>query len=411
MANQIPTDFSFPLRNDDQSSPINSSYSPKKSHSRTYTGIEIPISIKESQLQQSPSFSYIPLTPPDTLSVPKSPHRKHAHRRSAAISHDFRTSPSFTDFFATMNNQDQQSDILHSPYSFQSPALTFTSNSSSSSFLPMQSSDSLNSIDSTQRINSWNSNLSPMKNKYSNTHVFSPPSSPRTSEDSIVSSSEFHSSSYISTSDITEVPYSSTIPLDIPIIDLDAALVPFSETSRYKRKSEIFEPTIIEEEDEESAGTLAKSAEIGQQQAASISTSSLSSATLSCNKARAARNYNSFTLASLTTSSPSIVPVGSKESKALHRLSSTTNETITPSTTPQQLSQQQQQKQKQNQLPQVELEPATPISLYKTKSVAPRRPAKRFSISSLTSFATVNTESHKSKSRFWSWVRGRRSSK
>lgn len=415
MANSIPTEFSFPLRHDNQSSPINSSYSPKKSHSRTYTGIEIPLSLQHSQ--QSPSFPSMPLTPPDVLSPPKSPHKKHAHRRSAAISHDFRTSPSFNDFTAAMNNQDQQTDMTHSPYSLQSPALTFTSNSSSSSSLPMQSSESLNSIDFTHRITSWNTNILSRKNKPSSPHFFYPSDSPRTSEDSIVSNSEFHSSSYISTSEITEAPDSNTLSIDVPIIDLDAALMPFSDTTKYKRKSEIFEPTIIEEEDEESPASSVKSATLGQQQAASTSTTSLSSATLSSNRARAARNYNSLTMAPLATSSPSPMAAMSKEVKALHRLSSTTNETITPSITPQQLPPQQPQQQPQQQLkpqqqlPQIELEPATPPSLYKTKSVVSHHPTKRFSISSLASFATTTTESRKRKSRIWSWVKGRRSNK
>lgn len=411
MANSIPTEFSFPLRHDNQSSPINSSYSPKKSHSRTYTGIEIPLSLQHSQ--QSPSFPSMPLTPPDVLSPPKSPHKKHAHRRSAAISHDFRTSPSFNDFTAAMNNQDQQTDMTHSPYSLQSPALTFTSNSSSSSSLPMQSSESLNSIDFTHRITSWNTNILSRKNKPSSPHFFYPSDSPRTSEDSIVSNSEFHSSSYISTSEITEAPDSNTLSIDVPIIDLDAALMPFSDTTKYKRKSEIFEPTIIEEEDEESPASSVKSATLGQQQAASTSTTSLSSATLSSNRARAARNYNSLTMAPLATSSPSPMAAMSKEVKALHRLSSTTNETITPSITPQQLPPQhpQQQLKPQQQLPQIELEPATPPSLYKTKSVVSHHPTKRFSISSLASFATTTTESRKRKSRIWSWVKGRRSNK
>ena len=97
---QIPTDFSFPLRPDSFSSSNNrKSTSSTKTHSRQYTGIEIPLPISSSDI--SPPFTVEPVFP-DTLTPPSfnsvsaikasSPHKKHAHRRSAAISHDFQVS-------------------------------------------------------------------------------------------------------------------------------------------------------------------------------------------------------------------------------------------------------------------------------------------------------------------------------
>ncbi|KAF5096695.1 hypothetical protein D0Z00_002694 [Geotrichum galactomycetum] len=74
---QIPTEFSFPLRPNAENSNEPSTYTPSRTsnHSRQYTGIQIDL----------------PTTNNDTLKPPaaKSAHRKHAHRRSAAISHDF----------------------------------------------------------------------------------------------------------------------------------------------------------------------------------------------------------------------------------------------------------------------------------------------------------------------------------
>ena len=77
---QIPTEFSFPLRpNADNSNPA-STYTPSRTsnHSRQYTGIQIDFPLPDT-------------TDNNTLKPPtaKSAHRKHAHRRSAAISHDF----------------------------------------------------------------------------------------------------------------------------------------------------------------------------------------------------------------------------------------------------------------------------------------------------------------------------------
>lgn len=110
---QAPTEFCFPLRDTTDSSANNTS-SPSRVafHSRTFTGIEIPIPIKKSDIStspenfndisfnspiiQSPSSATLLDQPPQSLKPSKpqnSPHRKHAHRRSATISYDFKQNP------------------------------------------------------------------------------------------------------------------------------------------------------------------------------------------------------------------------------------------------------------------------------------------------------------------------------
>lgn len=79
---QIPTEFSFPLRPDadNLNHPNINTPSRTSNHSRQYTGIQLDL-----PLPLNTNNDKNDVKPPTS----KSSHRKHAHRRSAAISHDF----------------------------------------------------------------------------------------------------------------------------------------------------------------------------------------------------------------------------------------------------------------------------------------------------------------------------------
>lgn len=164
--------YYFPLPKTHRSSSFGETSSSKKpvwaNHSRQYTVcLGAPVAIdagtdagsSRSQHQHKSSDSH--------------PHRTHAHRRSAAISHDFTAewknnpqasslpSPSQGQSITATTNTSTNSNSLAVPdssictstpstvYSLQSPALTFTSSSSS---LPGQSVSSATSLDSPKMV-------------------------------------------------------------------------------------------------------------------------------------------------------------------------------------------------------------------------------------------------------------------
>lgn len=515
---QIPTDFCFPLR------PEGPSSSPTRknatnNHSRQYTGIQLPFPIKSSDISPPPPFQGFPeLTTESSTKALKAnaPHRKHAHRRSAAISHDFQipdkglalvnkpSSPSSSpkslapSISLEMPPSKQNFSLQSSRASLSSSSCGSTSNnpqpptavlaSSSCSSLPLQESSLLSSnecldtgdqhpkphfrkprvqfasevteIDKIpdylapvpvtptsfehlqlpdndneqllqlpqrqpmtppqtppkkhRRVKSWAGSFIKFRSSKKDTKtekrksaveidstrkseesVFSLPVPQRFEQPSPASSGsplpEFHSSSYVSTADISDSALLSlaiTSEPAIPLIDLDAALGPFrtpklSNSFRVpqfeishrrtesapeavleqgpnggrprfdrvmKRKvnsSAIESDDVIIEEEEDSTPLM------GQQQAASLSTTSLvsnTSVTSNRDRARLARNFNSLTLGPFAPVSNSAIPekplsddsssnpspqmldeTALAHIKALHRLSSTTNDTITPS--------------------------------------------------------------------------------
>lgn len=100
-------EFCFPLRpdNNNDNNTENNSDSPTKrgpiSHSRQYTGIELPLPVGKEDLSHEPQNFSTSTSPPTeqisssndnaTLGPPKSPHRRHAHKRSGAVSaHDIK---------------------------------------------------------------------------------------------------------------------------------------------------------------------------------------------------------------------------------------------------------------------------------------------------------------------------------
>lgn len=401
-------EFSFPLRPDFVPSNTHKSQSAVNSHSRQYTGIEIPA---------------LPITPSaNSVSQLKAsnPHRKHAHRRSAAISHDFTSLGQPLDAPSTpsMTSMDMFFDLhpplnQNSPYSAQSPALTFASLSSSS--LPMRSSSSLSSTEIQEAVpqiekrKSWTALFRKKKQPI----VLEPEF--RTSEDS---GEHVFSSSYVSTAELSSAPLIQlVIPEPEPLIDLDAALNPFkanhrrTESAPEPRRSKRGLSTALDETIEEEEDTV-----IMEQPAATISTTSLASSastTSNRDRARLARNFNSLTLGPLLDAKEPVPRIPDDPAvahiKAIHRLSSTTNETITPSVShrPNSGIFDSPATVRPTEPSDVEsvcsdlAEPCAPPA----KSRFMRNPAARFSVSSIATFAT--TESTR-RARVWSWMRGRR---
>lgn len=307
------------------------------------------------------------------------PHRKHAHRRSAAISHEFSLDLPQLNLPQLNARSSKGSLVSGSPYSLQSPTLTFASSSSS--------------------LESQSHSHKTLKNEAFKKVQFVEPKHKKVKSWAglfsrrvdIPEDSDFYSSSYVSTDLPNNMLHLSLEP-ETPLIDLDLALCPFDKPFDRpfdrldhldRRKISLDSDTILEEEEDTS---------IGQQQAASLSTSSLISTSSSINRARLARNCNSLQLGPLP------LPRDQRDPKVLHRLSSTTNETITEPREsrepPQELPQESPQE--------LIYEPTeTPDSLRNS----PRK-VRRFSISSLSSFAT--TDSRKStSSRVWNWMRKR----
>lgn len=448
----IPIDFSFPLRPDVNKSSNSASFNRPKHqsfHSRQYTGIEIPVPIKASDLSTSSSFPEFPMTPPELVSSkPRSPHKKHAHRRSAAISCDLSalvSKPPSPDSLHSLdlptvqfNEPSLKNSLCSSPYSMQSPALTIASNSSHS--LPMQSSESLSSAESDiedppkrrhSKMLSWTSSLfsrKDKKNSVATTVSTVLPDSPRSSEDSITSLSN--------KSNIASSVYGSTqlypdtciiAPLDVPLIDLDAALIPFSisQESRFKRRPSDIEPTIFEEEEESPSTTP----DMNLQQAATLSNSSLpstinSASNINSSRSRFPRNYGSFSLAApnalssnASLLSSSIKEEGLSGSKTLkvEDVSIDPLYSLTPPLTSTKNTVE------DNRLSSCTITPTESISdtvEVTSASVAAKQsfqsfrsrssrlsriPHARFSVSSLSSLASSRS------SRFMNWVKGKRS--
>lgn len=497
---EIP-EFSFPLR---QSPGLGAqqpfaSHKQTMTHSRSYTGIEIPELTTPPSKPASP-FGSLPSANSTQALKANNPHRKHAHKRSAAISQDFNMPgqspplglPSSKSFpcldmppplNAHLSGSSLNNSLNNSLYALQSPTLTFASSSSSS--LPMQSSSSISSNDTDEqqpkevpiqtkpvkhkKVKSL-VNFFRKKNHSTTTEEIIPEPAFRDSEEPV-----FYSSSYVSTA---ELDHGMHLPEPEAVIDLDEALSPFNmPTSFMHRRTESApdafsrrqparrDETIIEEEEDSPSNPPF----VMGQQAASVSSTSLASSSSSSNRdrARLARNFNSLTLGPLlaadasnktseqapsteaTTEAQVAEEVKQEDSlahvKALHRLSSATNETITitPSVSHRpnsgifdspgtvraarnsvyqddiesiisevsQPSQQQQGEQEQQQA-QLPTQPFTEKN-KRTSKFMTKNPAARFSISSLASFATsasaaTSSTGNKRSSRMWSWMKGKR---
>lgn len=118
-SSQIPTEFCFPLRPDGPSSSSPTRRNQSNFHSRQYTGIQIPFPVKASDISpvEPPSFAdAAKASAPSEASKSSlkagAPHRKHAHRRSAAISHDFQVSDTG---LALVSKSSSQSPALQLP--------------------------------------------------------------------------------------------------------------------------------------------------------------------------------------------------------------------------------------------------------------------------------------------------------
>lgn len=341
----------------------------------------------------------------------------------------------------SLNAHNSGNSLSNSFYALQSPTLTFASSSSSS--LPMQSSSSLSSAEMETELKPPSKptkhkkvkSLANLFRRKKHQEVVLEPSFHNT-EDLV-----FHSSSYVST-DI--IDHTLNLPEPEALIDLDAALNPFkvpahrrtesAPEASIRRMPKHHDETILEEEED----TV-----VMGQQAASMSTISLAStASSNRDRARLARNFNSLTLGPLLDTSGTIPTEKSEDPlahvKAMHRLSSTTNETITPSVshrpnsgifdspgTVRAVSYQAETESicsEVSDLGEPSPEPATqdapsspspmPLPTPQTKQGKFRthHAAARFSISSLASFATFSASpsNGKRRSRVWSWMKGKR---
>lgn len=150
---QIPPEFCFPLRPQDQQTAGSPRRTGSFNHSRTYTGIQIPFPVKPADISPAPAIIFPdggtkdnishaastgtgtdteavgdninalttnPAPPPQQQpSRAKPPHRRHQHRRSAAISHDF----SIADTGLGLSSTPSSKDAVVSSPSSPSPAL------------------------------------------------------------------------------------------------------------------------------------------------------------------------------------------------------------------------------------------------------------------------------------------------
>lgn len=119
-SSQIPTEFCFPLRPEGPSSSSPTRRNQSNFHSRQYTGIQIPFPVKASDISpaEPPSFAdaakaAAPSETSKSSLKAGAPHRKHAHRRSAAISHDFQLSD--TGLALVSKSSSSQSPVLQLP--------------------------------------------------------------------------------------------------------------------------------------------------------------------------------------------------------------------------------------------------------------------------------------------------------